>query len=86
MLKSVQYLVNDARSGVSKSRYGNHSFERTGGLWYFRYHGSPVCVVDPIERTVRYDYCGYEGSTSTKRTVNSYYEAFNSYREIPKES
>lgn len=85
MLKAVQHLVSDARAGATRSRYGNHSFDKTGGLWYFRYHGSPVCVVDPENKTVRYDYCGWEGSLSTKRTVNSYVEMFSSFREIAKQ-
>lgn len=86
MLKAVQNLVRDAKAGVMKSRYGNHSFDKAGGLWYFRYHGSPICIVDPENETVRYDYCGWEGSVSTQRAVNSYVEAFSSLREVAKES
>ena len=86
MLKAVQCLVNDARSGELKSRYGNHSFEKINDKWYFRYHDSAVCIVDPVNKTVTYDHCGYEGFPSTERTINSYSQIFSSYEEVPKES
>lgn len=85
MLKSVQNLVNDARDGMMASRYGNHSFNRSNGLCYFRYHDAPVCVVNFNNKTVSYSFCGYEGAPSTTRTVRSYQEVFKSYREVGRE-
>lgn len=82
VLKSVQNLVNDARHNITASCYGNHSFNKKGGLWYFRYHGSPVCIVDPNDRTVSINFCGYDGAPSTVRTVNSYLEAFSTYQKV----
>lgn len=82
MLKSVKKLVEAATIGhLDSLSLGNHSFSTRYNKWYFRYHGSAVCVVDPIDGTVLYDNCGYYTS-STTRTINSYREAFSNLREI----
>lgn len=82
MLKSVQNLVNDAQQGATVAHYGNHSFERKGSLWYFRYHGAPICIVNPKDETVSISFCGYEGSPSTRRAINSYLTAFETYKNV----
>lgn len=84
MLKSVSKLVAAARNGEANLTLGNHSFSTRNNKWYFTYHGSAVCIVNPIEGTVLYDNCGYYTS-STTRTINSYAEAFKNLREVSRD-
>ena len=84
-LKSVQKLISDMRNGAMAAAYGNHSFEKRNGVCYFRYHGSPVCVYDQDNETVSYSSCGYEGASSTTRTVRSYQEMFRNVTAVDRE-
>lgn len=67
MLKGVRDLCNGATSR------GNHT--RKGSKFY--YHGNCVCVVNHASKTFTVDACGWDGYSSTTRTLNSYREFFN---------
>ena len=72
MLKSVENLIHAVNNGRKSAKFGNHSMEQTDKKIYFYYHGNCVCEVDKITGKVVYDFCGYEGYSSTTRTINSY--------------
>ncbi len=77
-LKAVDNLISAAKHGQRSAVCGNHSFIRgVDGAFVFRYFGNPVCVVPDEGRGIPvYDFCGYEGYSSTTRTINSYKAEF----------
>lgn len=84
-LKSVQRLVSAAKQGATAASYGNHSFDKHNSVFYFRYHGHPVCIYDQDNDIISYSSCGYEGSPSTTRTIRSYQELFTHATVIERE-
>ena len=85
VLKSILSLISDMNKGAVSSAYGNHSFEKRNGVYYFRYHGNPVCVYDQDNETVSYSSCGYDGAPSTTRTIRSYQEVFRNVNTVDRE-
>ena len=76
MLKSVEKLVQAARYGKKKATYGNHSMEQVEKYIFYYYHNNCVCKVDKTTGKAVFDTCGYDGYSSTTRTINSYKEVY----------
>lgn len=76
MLKSIEKLIYAYNCGRESAKYGNHSFQQDNRKAYFMYHGNCVCEVDKVTNTATYSYCGWKGSSSTTRTINSYINYF----------
>lgn len=72
MLKSVRYLVTGCKKHV-----GNHYREVLGGDELFYYFRTCVCRVNH-ERKLCFISDGGHKTSSTKRTINSYIEYFQS--------
>lgn len=84
MLKSVQALVEHALTGNQMyCHIGNHSCDEPV-LSYrkFYYHNACVCIIDTEDKTVMFDNCDWNTS-STTRTINSYRQAFTGFHELP---
>lgn len=77
MLKSVEKLVQAARYGKKLAKYGNHSMKQTDSHIYYYYHGNCVCLVNKATGKAVFDTCGYDGYSSTTRTLNSYREIYS---------
>lgn len=81
MMKGLSDLVD---SKVNMIR-GNHRVEVNGDIRKFYYFNHCVCVVNDKKETFKLDACGYEGYSSTTRTLNDYrhwFEAAKNYKEV----
>ena len=86
MLKSVQALAEHALTGNLEScRIGNHFCARSESNYReFYYHDTCICIIDTEDKTVMFDNCGWNTS-STTRAINSYRQAFTGFHELPVE-
>ena len=76
MLASVKKLIYAYNCGRKSAKYGNHSFQQDNRKAYFMYHGNCICEVDKATNKAIYSYCGWSGSSSTTRSINSYKDYF----------
>ena len=81
MLKSIEKLIDAAVNGAEHKSLANHSFQKRNGLYYFYYHFTPICIVDPEQKTMVLDDGGWK-TTSTKRSINDYRKAFADYNVV----
>lgn len=77
MLKAVENLIHDANKGKKSAKYGNHRMEQTEKYIFYYYHNNCVCKVNKSTGKAVFDTCGYDGYSSTTRTLNSYKEIYN---------
>ena len=75
MRKYSENMFNKMMEGAKNCRIGNHSMEKIGENYYFRFHGNTIFVINCTDKVVLVDNCGYF-TTSTTQAINSHLEAF----------
>lgn len=76
MLKAVENLIYAANTGKKSARQGNHSMEQVEKYIFYYYHNNCVCKVNKTTGKAVFDTCGWDGYSSTTRTINSYKEVY----------
>ena len=75
MRKYSVNLFEKMVNSVETCKNGNHSFDKIGENYWFKYHGNTIFVIDFTDYTVIIDNCGFD-TVSTTQAINSHLEAF----------